>query len=254
MKDVFYAELYGLRRDRLLWLVPVFYGVMGFYSGFYDHAVMDTYRGLELFIFTEIMNVFLPFAVVIVTSYVIGGDFSRHTIRNVLSVGVRKKSYYFSRLLVQGLVTGTLFAGTGLIHVVCHLVCSRADTDVQTAFLWQKLAVYMAVALLQLLAYVSVMNAVCYFVKNQLAALVLGIGMVYLELIIRQAASLNELVSLQHLLDFLPTIVIRNLFEYAVYDRIFTGEFLRYGLSAFLIIVGSSAVGFAKFYSSKSVL
>ena len=247
MKNVFRAEIYILRHDRLLWLVSVLYCAVGIYAGFYDHGVMDLYKGVELFSLPEILNLFFSFSVVMLTGYAVGGDFSRRTIQNVLSAGTDKKSYYFSRLLVQVLLTGALFAGTGLIHVICHSLWPQGDTDIRIAFLWQKLAVYMVMVLLQLLAQVCVMNAVCYFVKNQLVAIVFGIGMVYLEVIIRQAAEMNKMTSIQALADFLPTNVVRDMFAYAVYDRIFTGKFFLYGLSAVLMIAVSSAAGYVRF-------
>lgn len=244
---VFRAESYILRHDRLLWIVPVLYCAVGVYAGFYDHAVMDIYEGLELFSLPEIMNIFFPFSAAAVTGYVIGGDFSRRTIQNVLSVGTDKKHYYYSRLLVQGVVTGALFTVTGLIHVVCHWFWPQGNSDIRIEFLWQKLLVYMTVALLQLLASVSVINAVCYFVKNQLVTIGFGIGLVYLELIIYQAAEINGMGAVQALADFFPTNVLRNIFAYAVYDRVFTGEFFQYGLSAILVIAVSSAAGYVRF-------
>ena len=247
MKSVFRAEIYILRHDRLLWLMPVLYCAVGIYAGFYDHAVMDIYKGVELFSLPEILNVFFSFSVALLTSYVIGGDFSRRTVLNALSAGTDRKSYYCTRLLVQVLLTGTLFAGTGLIHVICHSLWPRGDADIRIAFLWQKLVVYMVMVLLQLLAQASVMNAVCYFVRNQLVAIVFGMGMVYLELIIRQAAEMNGMTSVRALADFLPTNVIRGIFAYAVYDRVFTGKFFLYGLSAVLIIAVSSAAGYVRF-------
>lgn len=247
MKNVFRAEIYILRHDRLLWLVSVLYCAVGIYAGFYDHAVMDLYKGVELFSLSEILNLFFSFSVVMLTGYTVGGDFSRRTIQNVLSAGTDKKSYYFSRLLVQVLLTGALFAGTGLIHVICHSLWPQGDTDIRIAFLWQKLVVYMVMVLLQLLAQVSIMNAVCYFVRNQLVAIVFGIGMVYLEVIIRQVAEMNRMTSVQALADFLPTNVVRDMFAYAVYDRVFTGKFFLYGLSAVLMIAVSSAAGYVRF-------
>ena len=200
-----------------------------------------------MFSLPEILNLFLSFSVVMLTSYVIGGDFSRRTIQNVLSIGTDKKSYYFSRLLVQWLLVGALFSGAGMIHIVCHLLWPQGDTDRQIAYLWPKLAIYMAVVLLQLLAQASVVNAVCYFVRNQLAAILFGIGMVYLEVIIHQAAETNRMAAIQALVDFLPTNVIKDIFAYAVYDRVFTGGFFLYGLSAVLIIVVGSTAGYVKF-------
>ncbi len=247
VKSVFCAEKYILWHDRLLWLVLVTYCAVGGYAGFYDHAVMDTYKGVELFSLPEIMGLFLSFSTVMLTGYVIGGDFSRRTIQNVLSVGIDKKTYYYSRLLAQGLLTGALFTGIGLIHIICHSFWPQGDTDIRIAFLWQKLVVYMVVVLLQQLAQVSVMNAVCYFVKNQLVAVVFGTGMVYLELIIHQAAEINGMASVRALADFLPVNVYRNIFAYAVYDMVFTGKFFGYGLSAILIIVVSSAAGYVRF-------
>lgn len=100
---------------------------------------------------------------------------------------------------------------------------------------------------MQLLAYVAAVNAVCYFVKKRVAAVAAGMGLIYLELIFRQAAFAYETGFLQRILDYTPSGVIRRLFSYAVYDRIFTADFLLPGLSAAVIIVVSSAIGYWKF-------
>ena len=247
MKNAICAELYKLRHDRLLWFVPVLYAAMGLYSGFYEHEVMNTYRGLELFSLTELEGLFLPFAVTTLTGYVTGGDFSRRTIQNALSVGTNRKSYYFSRLLVQGLLTGALFLIVWLPHIVCHLILPRGNTQVRIAFLVPKLLVYMAVLFLQLLAYVSVMNTVCYFVKKPLSAIVAGIILVYLEMILRQAAALNGVGLIREIVRFSPANVIHGFFAYAYYDRVFTGEFLGYGVSAVLLILAGCAAGYGRF-------
>lgn len=247
MKNAICAELYKLRHNRLLWFVPVLYAAMGFYSGLYEHEVMNTYRGLELFSLTELAGLFLPFAVTTVTGYVTGGDFSRRTVQNALSVGTDRKSYYFSRLLVQGLLTGALFLVIWLPHIVCHLILPRGNTQAVIALLASKLMVYMAVLLLQLLAYVSVMNAVCYFVKKPLSAIVAGIILVYLEMILRQVATQNGVGFIRELVRFSPANVIHGFFAYAYYDRVFTGEFLGYGISAVFLMIISSAAGYIRF-------
>lgn len=248
MKNAIRAELYKLRHDRLLWFVPVCYIAMGLYSGLYEHEVMNTYKGLELFSLTELAGMFLPFVVAAVTAYTIGGDFSRRTLQNVLSVGTDRKSYYFSRLLVQGLLAGALFLTAWLPHIICHLAWPRGNTDVRIAFLCQKLIVYMAVLFLQLLVYVSVMNAVCYFVKKQLTAIVFGIVLVYLEMILRQAAALNGMGLVREIVGFTPANVIHDLFAHAYYDRVFTGEFMKYGISAVILIAAGSAAGYLRFW------
>lgn len=249
MKNVISAELYKLKHDRVMWFLPVLYVALGVFCVPPEHEVFDLYRGLEFFALPGLTNVtvILSLAAAVVTGYVIGGDFSRRTVQNALSAGTDRKHYYFARLWVQMLLTGALFSLTLLIYLTGRLLHPRGNADMTVSLLWAKLAVYMAVLLLQLLAYVSVVNAICYFVKKRLAAVAAGMGLIYLELIFRQAVFAYETGFLQRILDYTPSGVIRRLFSYAVYDRIFTADFLLPSLSAAVIIVAGSAVGYWKF-------
>lgn len=247
MKNAISAELYKVRHDRLIWLIPVLYFAIGLYTGSCSHAIFRTYKELGFFSVSEFSRAFFPFAASVVTGYVIGGDFSRNTIQNALSAGVGGKHYYFSRLLIQKLFTGALFMIAVLTHVAVRLVRSRETSFGEIEFLWLKLAVYMAVVLFQLLAYVSVMNAVCYFVKKQLTAAVCGMGLVYLEVILRQVFMIKGIASMQSVFEYAPSVVIMGLFEYAVYDQIFTAGFLKYVISALIIMAVSSGAGYLKF-------
>ena len=247
MKNVIRAEWYKLCHDLLIWIVPVYYAAMGFYSAFYYHEIMDYRWGLELFVLPEVVWLQIAFAVVVVTGYAVSGDFSRHTIQNALTVGVNKKDYYFSRLLVQMEFTGAMFAISLLVHTVCRLVHPKGNADVAVEFLWGKLLIYMFVVLLLLWAYVAILNMLAYFIKKQVIVMAVGMGVIYAEAIIRQMARSNDWGVIRLLVDWLPSNVERKMFEHAVYDTIFTGEFLGYGICAVAVIVISSAVGYIRF-------
>lgn len=241
------AEWYKLRHDMLIWIVPLYYIFVGCYSTTYYHEIMNYRKGLELFGMPDVAWVQLAFATVIVSGYVMGGDFSRHTIQNALAVGTSKKSYYFGRLLVQMQFAAGMFGIALFLHTVGRLVHPMGNSQVVIDYLWGKILVYMFVVLLLIWAYVSIMNMLVYFVQKQVIVMAAGIGFVYAEVIIRQVAIANDWKVVQYLVNWLPSNLERNLLEHAVYDTIFTAEFFRYGLCGIAVIVLSSAVGYVKF-------
>lgn len=247
MKNVMKAEWYKLYHDLVIWVVPIYYVVCGFYGALPYHEIMDYRRGLELFALPDMVWLEIAFAVMIVTGYAVGSDFSRHTIQNVISIGVNKKDYYFSRLLVQAEFTGGMFAVSILVHTVCRLVWPKGNAEIAVTFLWRKLFLYMLVVLLLLWVYVAILNMLAYFIKKQVVIMGVGLGIVFAELIVRQMAMSNGWEMIQRVADYMPSNMERKLFEHAVYDTIFTSEFLQYGLYGIVIIVISSAVGYIKF-------
>lgn len=248
MKSVVRAEIYKLKRSRLLIFcsVSVYLGT-GLFYGFYGAEIFREYEGLELFALPAFGWLMYCFATVVAAGLFLGGDFSRGTVKNALAVGVSKRDYYFVRLGIQMLMTAFSFAFGQTAYVICHLVWPWEDSNRQVELLGVKLAVYSVTALLQMLAYVALINAICYFVKKQVVVMVTGVVLIYMEAIIRQLAEMNDLEAVLQVIQFMPARVLYRMFEFAVYDQVFTPEFLKYGLSALVIIGIGSAAGYVKF-------
>lgn len=247
MKSVFRAELYKVGHSWLLLCMVVLYFGIGFFYGFYGVDGFHMYKGLELFGLLPFAWLAYCFATVIVTGLFIGGDFTRGTIKNALAAGVARRDYFWVRLALQMLLTTLSFALGQGAYIIIHMVHPWGNSEQEITLLTSKLIVYSAVALLQLLAYVALMNAVCYFVKKQLAAMVTGMVLVYMEAIIRQMAEMNDMERILQVVQYMPARVLYRMFEFAVYDQVFTMGFLKYGISAAVVIAVSSIVGYVKF-------
>ena len=66
--------------------------------------------------------------------------------------------------------------------------------------------------------------------------------------IIIMAADFYHIEWLDEVLEYTPAWVLGSMFQYAVYDRILTFDFLKYGISGIVVIVFCSVIGFIKFY------
>lgn len=247
MKTVFAAELYKLSRNRLLPCVALVYIGAGVIYGLEGAEIYHTYKGLELFGLPSLAWMPYCFTTVLVTGLLIGGDFSRGTIKNALAAGVSRKDYYFARMMIQMLITAAVFVSGHLAYIICHMVHPQANSGREIELLGAKAAVYAMVALLQLLAYVALVNAICYFVKKQVAAMVTGMVIVYMEAIIRQLVEAGNMKILRQAVEYMPARVLYRMFSLAVYDQILTVGFLKYGISALVIIAGCSIAGYVKF-------
>lgn len=258
MKKTFLAELYKLRHNRPLWLLPVLYLGSGIYTGTFSYDNYTAFlnrKGLDFFAWPEATWIVALFAAAAAAAYVIAGDFSSLTIQNALSAGVGREAYYFSRLLAQYLLIGTLLLLAMSAHVICRLWVWRGmlAEDWEIDFLWQKLAVYLAVMLFQMLALVSVVNTICYFLKKHLAAVLGSMCLVYLEICIHQIAEMNKASVIEALSGYSPSNAYRALFGYAVDDQIFTFGFLKFLVSAVMIMLVSILIGYMRFCHRRDV-
>lgn len=261
MNRVISAELYKIRHCKLLWLVPFIFYAAGLFSAAYHYNIYNMYNRLELFVLPTLAYLELSVCSAMLTGYIIGMDFSFRTIQNTLSVGVNRRSYYFSRMGAVMFLTALLYViamfgfvcgRLSLIHPLLenifrvrgYLAVNRPELEL----FWVKLAVCTAVAILQMWAYVSILNAACYFIKRQLPAMVAGLMYIILELVFRQIVDRYDLAFLRYLFDFTPVRVLQHTFEvYVIQDRILTFGFLKFIISALVIIAVSSAVGFCRF-------
>lgn len=259
MNRVISAEFYKIRHCKLLWLVPVIFFAIGFYGAAHYFKIYGLYNRLELFVLPTLADQYLSAGSAMLAGYVIGMDFSFRTIQNTLSVGVSRRSYYFSRMGVLMFLAALLY-GAAMLGFVCGrlplvqsvinpagaalLPASRPELEL----FWIKLAVYTAIAILQLWAYVSILTAACFYIKKQLPAMAAGLALIIIELSFKQLADQYNMTFLQNLFSFVPVRVLKNAFEvYAIHDEILTFGFLKFGISALVIIAVSSAVGFCRF-------
>lgn len=254
MKNAIRAESYKLTRYRFLWFAPIYYMVLGISYAQFDHYSLHTCQGLAYFALPPLIRFTFPLGVVVMTAYAIGGDFTHRTFQNALYVGVLKRDYFFARLLVQLLLT-TVLCGTGMLsHTLWRLIFFRTDADRKLEMLGGKLAVYLLVTLLQLWVYTAVYNALCYFVKNQLRSVALSLVIMYLEAVFYQVSNAWQMSSAVGVLRFFPSIVLKYSFDrYAYNDGVLTFGFLKFGLSAILMTVVISVIGYMKFRSDSGM-
>lgn len=253
MKSAISAEWYKVWHNKLVWFMFVVTAALGVYNAGFEHAVFDTYQNLELFVMPTLEWLSFSFVTVLLTGYVTGLDFAGGTIQNILSVGVRRRDYYFSRLIVQ-LVLETLLFGAGVTaHTVVRLAVPKGHGVYILPMFGIKFVFFMTIALLQLWAYTAMFQMLCFLVKSQLATMIIGMVIVFLEALFRQLASVYDLSRIVDILDFSPARVWKNSFQYAIYDKFFEFDFWKYGLSAIGIIVVSSAVGYGWFKSGRKI-
>lgn len=259
MNRVISAEFYKIRHCKLLWFLPIVFFALGFYCAADNFEVYGLYNRLELFVLPTLADLYLTVGTAMLAGYVIGMDFSFRTIQNTLSVGVSRRSYYFSRMGVLMFLTALLY-GIAMLGFVCGRlplfqtvinptgIALLPGNRPELELFWIKLAVYAAIVILQLWAYVSVLTALCFFIKKQLPLMVAGLALIIIELELRQLADQYNITFLRYLFDFAPVRVLKNAFEvYAMHDEVLTLGFLKFGVSALVIIAVSSAAGFCRF-------
>lgn len=176
-------------------------------------------------------------------------DFSQKTLLNVISAGIGRKDYFFGRVAVSLLLVFPLHVTALLVFIVGRLCFHSVEVErPELALFWVKWAACMICAAAQLWSYASVINMVCYFVKKQLAAMAIGLGLVLAELIAGQLADMYGIAFVSRIFGIAHVRVLADVFEgYAMHDRILTFDFLKYGIYALCIIVTAYAVGYIKF-------
>ena len=242
------VELVKLRRYPVTWLVALIsvgQGVLNAVLGRYGFA-LSRHPEVEYIIFIYATARWFCMASLFMTAYAIAGDYSMRTVLNVLSAGVDKKKYYISRLAAQMFfIFGLYICGFAAFIAVRILVTGKVNTALPPA---QLLVLFLVMAM-QLMAYVAVANMIGVCCKRQALAIFLSEAWIFLALILRIyfMGEVNNssagYIKIKGPMAFEPLWVVESVERYL--GNIFSFGFLKYAISASVIIVVTSVIGYA---------
>ena len=251
MRKLIGIEFVKMRRFPVVWLVAlistgagIYYALMDFYAQTLIH-----YPQVEYIIFIRSGARWFSMAAVFLTAYTIAGDFSMRTVLNVLSAGIDRRKYYFSRLAAQELFFFALYVCGNLVYVVSRILFTG---KYNTTLPVQQLALLILVMALQVCAYVAVANLIGLCCKKQALSVLVGEICLFLTIVFRlygMGADYYRNTGSYHMLSgpiaFEPLYVMECVDYYLLaYDSLFCFGFLKYALSAAVIIVAAGAAGY----------
>lgn len=255
MKALISVEFYKLRHTGLVWaamLIPV---GMSMYLALNRNYIYDpevvrypwiNYIGLIAMVGgVRVLAMVISFIV----AYMAAMDFDGLTIQNILSVGVNRKQYFFSRLLTYLFLAFAAYGVSTVLFVLCRLY-RQWEQEVYGGSLplGEFLTVFLIVYL-QFCAYCSIFHMLSFFLKKQSTTLIVTFAWIIAELM---SGILKEWFFMgadlyDRTVGLVPMMVLQRCGEFIEERTIFTFDFLQCGISAILIICVTSAVGYWKF-------
>lgn len=130
----------------------------------------------------------MMFGSVLLTAYLSTADFSERTVQNILSTGVSRKGYFFSKAIMIGMYTLLLYAAGWIAYGVAYTVQQKRFEIAVTP---GEIAVLFIVAVLQLWVYCSMVNLIGFISGSQFITMVSGFGWLVLELLTRGVLDLT---------------------------------------------------------------
>ncbi len=251
MNTLFSAELYKLKRMKIVWiaaLVPLLTGAsLALQKGYLQMPLLLgrpslNYIGLLCYI-PGVRS--LAIVLILAAVYMASLDFEERTIQNILSKGVDRRFYYCSRLLAQFFYAALVFGGTMLLFLLCRLYRQQEQGVFGSLTPVGEFFAALLVSYLQLCAYGSISNMLSIFMKKQSTSMIAAFVWLVAELV----SPILEVLfpRMGDVTWFVPLIVLENGASYIGRGMAVSFTYLRCGLSALVIIFLTSAVGYWKF-------
>lgn len=249
MGNLIWVEFRKMRCYWVTWAVGLFFLGHSVYIALQDAyaAGLARYPALEYVTFLYGTARMLSIVTLFLTAYVIAEDFSMRTVQNVFAAGIARGKYYFARLLSQIIFIFALYSAGFMTYIAARILSTGKINSQMPA--GEFLAIFVVMAL-QPLAYAAFATMVSVFCKNQATSVVASESWLFFSIVLRlysiegiPGKTANAYVGP---IAYEPlTVLERFMDDYVIPGRVLTFGFFQCGLSALLIIIVSSLIGYA---------
>lgn len=247
MKKLIGIEWLKMKHYWVVWAVifsAVIHCAFMAFKGNYDYAIAANPR-IEYAVFMEVTARWFCMIVLLAVAFTISEDFSMRTVQNILAAGISRQKYYWAGLSSQLIFVSVLYAIGCVVYIVGRILY---DGKMNTAMPLAEFIVIFLVMMLQLLAYAAFANMVSIFCKSQVTAMVISLMWCFFALIFRSYSS--DGTSVTGIMAYEPLNVLEGFGPMVGSDRIFSLDFIQYGISAGVIIMITSVIGYVRFVHS----
>lgn len=237
-------ELYKSLHYWVVWAILVFC-IVGSVTLIYDSQYASEIARLprvQYSVFVRQSARFMMLMEVLLTAYLCTADFAVKTVQNILSIGVGRKQYFTSKLIMLALSTVFLYAVSWIFYGAAYSIQNKGRGIVITI---GELAVIFLVAILQIWSYCSVTNLVGIFCRNQSVTMIAGFGWMVMEILL--GATLDLFGVEISAMDMLPLMVLQRSTDYVVSGLIYDSSFWISGIYAVVFIAITSTIGYIWF-------
>lgn len=247
MRKLIAVELTKIRYYWVMWGAVLFAlgaSVAAALAGRYEETVAQ-YPVLEYLLFFYVTGRTFAILTILIAAYAINEDFSMGTVRNVLSVGVDVVKYYLSRLFALMLFISGVYLLSFLLYVAVRILSTGRVNGAMA--MGELMGVFLMMAL-QLMAYVAIAGAISMFLRNQAAAMITGEMWLFVALVLAEYNKSGA--GILGFIGYEPLMVMQKVDVWGIPGKVFTLGYFKYGLSAAVLIVLASAVGYLRFMGS----
>lgn len=176
-------------------------------------------------------------------------DFDRGTIRNALSTGTSKVSYYLSKLYTMFLSCFILTVASTVIFTISVTIFVGWNGDISGYYILNLLVFYV-VLLLHLFSYCSLFVMIAFLIRNVGGVLAITMLCTGIESIIIMILTLPNISFLNIIAENMPSIVISSLLQFVEADMVMTLDFAMKAIPALIIIAITISVGIMSFHKT----
>lgn len=238
MRKTIFTEFYKSLHNWFVWATFAFCIAAGAYlvrDSSYARNI-EHYPKMQYGLFVTQSARYMLLMAMLLVAYLGTADFASRTLQNILSVGVSRKRYFFSKLTAMGILTLCLYAIAWLSYGIAYSIRQKGIPLFLTA---GELVILFTVAILQIWAYCSIVNLIGILCRNQAATMIAGFSWVILEILL--GAILEAYGVSVYDMSFLPLIVLQRSVGYIAQGSLYDPSFWSSGIYAavFLVIVNT---------------
>ena len=244
MKKTVRIELYKSLHYWVVWAILIFC-IVGSATLIYDSQYASEIARLpraQYSVFVRQSARFMMLMEVLLTAYLCTADFAVKTVQNILSIGVGRKQFFISKLIMLALSTVFLYAVSWISYGIAYSIQNKGRAIVITK---GELAIIFLVAILQIGSYCAVKNLVGVFCRNQSVNMIAGFGWMVMEILL--GATLDLFGVEISAMDMLPLMVLQRSTDYVVSGLIYDSSFWISGIYAVVSIIIASTIGYIWF-------
>lgn len=250
MTKLIVTELVKMRRYWIIWaaiLTSLGHSIYSAYVYPYEYVIAQNSESLkmEYVSFAYITPRWFSIVILMAVAYAIAEDFSMRTVQNALSVGISRKKYYVSRLVAQLVFVFAMFTVGWIAFIITRIIVRG---EVNTAMPLGEFLTFFVIIALQMMVYASLASMISILTRRQAIAVAVSESWIFFAIVLR-TWYISYRLNILYFIVYDPLVVIESMDDYLA-AGIFTFTFLKFGISAIVIIAVTSIIGYVHFMRS----
>lgn len=263
--NIISAENYKMRKDLSLKILTVICALGFFGFGFLMKVMLDMSGDMiaaeadivaslfpvalsgknSIFLLPQFYNIITICCGIFAGTYIVG-EFDKGTIRNALTTGTSKVSYYFAKLYTQVIFCLFLTLVSVLAFGASLTLFVGWNAPFEGNYALSLLA-FTGMMFLQFFSYTALFQMIAFLIRNVGGVIGICVAWVTLESLIVQLLAMTNISFLNKIAECLPYSALASLTRFAGNNTLLTADFAKFAIPAVIIIIVAIPIGLINF-------